>query len=270
MKHRAAAKPRDPKPPRHAAALPTVTPRSVATDRADTDWADIAALPASARRRFDSPWRVAGAALMIALTISLVAVASAIFVVPRVVGGTSLTVLTGSMQPTLKPGDVVVVRGVAPKDVCQDVKVGQIITFLPKPDDPTLITHRVVSKTIGAFDDGTSCRLTTRGDANSADDEPISPIQVRGAFMYGVPKLGWARQWISDHRPVVAAIGAGLFVAYLLWMRARPKTTRVVKYQRQPVSGRPEDAADDADSTATAAGAPGIGTPIRASIAARS
>ena len=121
-------------------------------------------------------------------------------VVPRVLGGDSLTVLSGSMEPTFSPGDVVVVKGVTEAEVCSDVSVGSIVTYFPEPNDPTLITHRVIGKTIGTFEDGTSCRLITQGDANTVVDEPISPAQVRGVFMYGVPGI-WSGAPVGSPKP---------------------------------------------------------------------
>lgn len=152
----------------------------------------------------------------------------ALLIVPRVLGGASLTVLTGSMSPVLEPGDVAVVRGVATADVCQDVSIGQIVTYLPDPDDPALITHRVVGKTVGTFDDGTTCRLVTQGDANSAVDDPVSPVQVRGVLLYAVPWLGLAREWAVDHASLLVAGGVALLLLLLVVDTVRPARTRVV------------------------------------------
>ncbi|MFB9955819.1 signal peptidase I [Cellulomonas denverensis] len=165
---------------------------------------------AVARPWYDSPWRIAGQALTTALAVVLVAALTALVLVPRLTGGASLTVLTGSMEPTFAPGDVIVVRGV--DDVCATVGVGDIVTYFPTPNDPTLISHRVVGKTIGTFDDGTRCRLITQGDANTAADDPISPEQVRGTFLYGIPRLGWVRQWVGDHLQAVILVAAVVLI----------------------------------------------------------
>lgn len=190
---------------------------------------------------YRSPIRVVNVVLgtLVAL---VVVVVGAVFVVPRLAGGISLTVLTGSMQPTISPGDVVVVSGVAQTDVCSTVKVGQVITYTPDANKPDLITHRVVSKQVGTFEDGTSCRLITQGDANSMADEPVSPGQVRGVLMYVVPKLGWVRQWMSEHSQMVMIAGGLLFLGYLVWGAARPTKTRVVAYTGVPAT---DEAAED-------------------------
>lgn len=177
---------------------------------------------------YDSPWRIVGTALSSAATVAVVALVVALVVVPRLVGGASLTVLTGSMEPSLSPGDVVVTQGVDVDEVCTDVSVGTVVTFLPETDDPALITHRVVGKTIGTFDDGTSCRLVTQGDANSAADDPVSPAQVRGVLLYALPKLGWAQQWATGNPQGLLTVGAVALVAYGLWTSRRPRSSVLV------------------------------------------
>lgn len=177
---------------------------------------------------YDSPWRIAGHAVSAALTIVVLAAVVALLVVPRVTGGASLTVLTGSMEPSLRPGDVVVTRGIDVDQVCSEVAIGTIVTYLPNPGDPALITHRVVGKTVGTFEDGTSCRLITQGDNNSAVDDPVSPAQVRGVFLYGLPKLGWARQWVGDNVQAVLVAAAVALVGYGLWSTTRRPRTRVL------------------------------------------
>ncbi|MFD5598836.1 signal peptidase I [Leucobacter sp. NPDC058333] len=175
---------------------------------------------------FESPWRIAGRALVSALALAVIIVLVALIALPKIMGGDSFTVLSGSMEPTFAPGDVVVAKGITEAEVCTDVSVGTIVTFFPEPNDPTLITHRVIGKTIGTFDDGTDCRLITQGDANSSADEPVSPEQVRGVFMFGVPKLGWARQWVSKNTMLVVGIAAAALVVSGLWSSfRRPRTT---------------------------------------------
>ena len=186
---------------------------------------------------YDSPWQIAARAIGSAFAILVIAALAALLVVPRVLGGDSLTVLSGSMEPTFSPGDVVVVKGTDEAKVCNDVSVGQIVTYFPEPNDPTLITHRVIGKTIGTFEDGTSCRLITQGDANSAVDEPVSPAQVRGVFMYGVPGLGWVRQWVSQNPMIVAAIAAAVLIGWGALSSFRKPRTTVVSVPRPQAAG---------------------------------
>ncbi len=171
-----------------------------------------------------SLWLSLGAVLGAIATGVIIVVIASLFLIPRILGGDSLTVLTGSMEPGLRPGDVVVLRGIAQQDVCEDVAIGDIVTYYPSPDDPELITHRVTAKTVGSYDDGTSCRLILQGDANSAADEPVSPEQVRGVFLYGIPAVGWARSWVAENSILVFSVFALAAVGLYVLDRARPRT----------------------------------------------
>lgn len=193
---------------------------------------------------YDSPWRIAGQALSSAVVVVLVALIVALVAVPKLTGGASLTVLSGSMEPTFAPGDVIVVRGVDTADVCAEVGVGDIVTYFPEADDPTLISHRVIGKTIGTFDDGTHCRLVTRGDANSAVDEPVSPEQVRGSFLYGIPGLGWVRQWTGEHLQPLLIAAAVALIGWGIWSSVRKPRTRVYAMPADPTAPSAPDPDD--------------------------
>lgn len=142
------------------------------------------------------------------LLVALVALALALAVVPRALGGASLTVLSGSMEPTYSPGDVVVP---VPQD---SYAVGDVVTFQPTPGDPTLITHRVTRVLYGA--DGAS--YITRGDANGADDDPIVADQIMGKVRYSVPYIGYVTNAAGGRNVlIVSVVGVGLLAygAYL-------------------------------------------------------
>ncbi len=76
------------------------------------------------------------------------------------------TISSGSMWPALKEGDVVLLRGV---DSAEDLKVGNIIAFR---HEGGLAIHRIVSI------EGE--QITTRGDANTRQDDPIAFDDVIG------------------------------------------------------------------------------------------
>ena len=155
-----------------------------------------------------SLWRSVLTGAFSVLAVAILALAIALAVVPRVLGGEALTVLTGSMEPTYAPGDVVVS---VPQD---DYGVGDVVTFQPVSNDPTLITHRIVGVELGG-PEGTM--YITRGDANGADDDPIQAEQIMGEVLYHVPEVGHLSTAVGQHRNVlVALLGAGL-VGYGLY-----------------------------------------------------
>jgi signal peptidase len=123
------------------------------------------------------------------LVLALFGIAAALTVVPAVVGGHVVTVLSGSMVPALRPGSIAVDRPIDPAQV----RVGDIITYSaadPVSGVAELITHRVVA--IGR--DSVGQRFTTRGDANNAaDEQPVRAAQIRGTVWYDLPYLGFVR-----------------------------------------------------------------------------
>jgi len=149
--------------------------------------------------------------LLTLVLVIAIALAAAVVVVPRVLGGMSLTVLSGSMEPGIKPGDIVVTRGVD-TTTARDLKIGDVITFLPFPDDPTLVTHRITAKAVNM--DGVA--YITQGDNNNATDPwgPVHDYQVRGKVIYTVRVLGWARQWIGGNASWVVVGSAVLLIGF--------------------------------------------------------
>lgn len=162
---------------------------------------------------------VLGIVLLAALSVGLI---------PKALGYEPLVVQTGSMRPLIEPGDVIWVQPVTAP--AHNVGLGDVVTYHPKPGDDTLITHRVVAVTTG-----TRRMYTTQGDDNNAPDEPIVPEQIVGVlrpplapfgldYPLALPKLGYAKLWVMDHRVLV--VGALAIVAsmsaYVLFSHRPP------------------------------------------------
>ncbi len=150
--------------------------------------------------------------------------AFALIIVPKATGARPLTVLSGSMTGTYDIGDVVIVRPVDPAELA----VGDVITFQPTSDDPSLTTHRIVGLTYGSEGQ----QFVTQGDANGAVDlSPVKPEQVMGEVWYSVPTVGYLSVWLAggwvrtalDLAAVGLLLYGGYFVASGLWERRRRK-----------------------------------------------
>lgn len=162
--------------------------------------------------------RSVASALLTVVTVALLLVAAAVTVVPRLLGAVPLTVLTGSMEPAISPGDLVVVQPTDP----DELRVGDVVTVQPVSGDPTLVTHRVTQVHRGG--DGSVNGLLTQGDANNVADERIVPDQVMGRVLYTVPLVGHVTH--GTWAPYVAtAVGVGL-VTYCVVMIATPDRSR--------------------------------------------
>ena len=90
--------------------------------------------------------------------------------VPAVIGWTPTTVMTGSMEPRIHPGDVVVAKPVAETEIHR----GQVLLF----QDPDRADHLRLHR----YDDnGQGTQIVTKGDANpTADSTPIDRSAVVG------------------------------------------------------------------------------------------
>jgi len=115
--------------------------------------------------------------LVVAIVVPFVVVG-----VPQLVGADhSFVVMSGSMQPSIAPGDVVIVSSVSPQDVAE----GDVITF---EDGRDLTTHQVVS--IDTGDDGAPLFIT-KGTANEeADRRPVPASAVVGRVGLVIPWIG--------------------------------------------------------------------------------
>ncbi|GEL96283.1 signal peptidase I [Cellulomonas composti] len=175
------------------------------------------------------------------LLLVVVAAVAVLVVVPKAMGGTTLTVLTGSMEPTISPGDVVAVKMVTDPD--QQVQLGDVITFQPVSDDPTLVTHRVIAKTYTSE----GVQFVTQGDANGAADEPIVAGQVKAKVVYSVPWVGHVQLWLGERKGLAVALVAGALLVYAAVMILRPERRG---------RDKADDPAQPASETPVPAGAP--------------
>jgi len=129
-------------------------------------------------------------------------------VVPKIVGGIPLTVLSASMEPALPVGTLLVVQPVTP----EEIRIGDVVSYQPYPLDPTLVTHRVVG--ITQHQDG-SFVFTMQGDANATVDAPVHGKQVRAVAMYSLPVLGHVSNFVNvEQQHWIIPATAGALFAY--------------------------------------------------------
>lgn len=119
-------------------------------------------------------------------------------IIPRVLGFEPLTVLTGSMEPSIHAGDVVWVDPV-PSSSSTVVPIGAIVVYRPDQDSDALITHRVIGRTTG-----TEGAYLIQGDANEDPDRPVLPEQIVGVATPPLVALGLP---VSHAAPAVPVLG---------------------------------------------------------------
>lgn len=123
---------------------------------------------------------------------------------PSVLGYAGVTVLSGSMEPTISAGDLLVIHRE------KDYQPGDIISFW---SDGMLVTHRIVEQTSGG--------LVTKGDYNNAPDRQlVLDEQIAGRVVWRIPWLGNILLFLRTPPGMLLLLAAGALVFLLPdWLR---------------------------------------------------
>lgn len=101
--------------------------------------------------------------------------------IPSVFGWKPFIVLSGSMEDTIMPGDLILTKEID----AIELKEGDVISF--RTNKYTVITHRIID----IVDEEDERKYYTKGDNNnSADRDPVCNDQIEGIYRYRIPKLG--------------------------------------------------------------------------------
>jgi signal peptidase len=131
-----------------------------------------------------------------AVVILFMTAAAFFFLAPRF-GWRADAVFSGSMEPGLKVGSVVVTRPVA----AEEIKAGDIITFY-SPLNEKLMCHRVV-----AAEHGSGWHFQTKGDANDDADPFVVPAEsVVGKVCFHLPYFGYVNQFVKTRLGLLLTI----------------------------------------------------------------
>lgn len=118
-------------------------------------------------------------------------------------GYTIFQVITGSMADTIQIKDIVIVK------LTQDVEVNDIITYKSGED---FVTHRVIK-----IEDN---KITTKGDANNSEDNPITKDEVVGKVVFIISNVA---VWMNVFRTpeVLLAIIFTIIMIKILFFRKK-------------------------------------------------
>ena len=128
----------------------------------------------------------------------------------RFAGLRAQTVLSGSMQPVMSPGDLAITQPVP----LSSLRVGDAIAFVP-PGQNTPVLHRLVTLN--------GAQITTKGDANRVTDPWTATLVGATAYrlIFVVPFVGW----LSEIRGP-ALMAAGLIVLLLILVELRKEVLK--------------------------------------------
>lgn len=148
-------------------------------------------MKATPKEKKSLPRRILNIILTVILVLLFLVIALTMFVrisgnTPNFGGYMVFRVSTGSMEPELKVGDVILTKEVS--DVAS-LKVGDIVTYKGAVGSfsDKLITHQVVK---APYKEEGTYYLVTKGIANGEEDPVISENQVVGIMVAKIPFLG--------------------------------------------------------------------------------
>lgn len=134
-----------------------------------------------------------------------------------------VVVESGSMEPEIYRGDLLIVKGVPAADIrngTAEAMNGDIIVFNAQgvwsdpPAEP--IVHRVVDK---KFEDGI-WQFKTKGDANLIVDEGWVPEgNIYGVVIFRIPWIGWVKIFLTESGlliPLLVIISILLIVSIII------------------------------------------------------
>jgi signal peptidase len=162
--------------------------------------------------------------------LALAVVALAVFAIgPRTGAYRTVSILSGSMQPTFSAGDVIITTPVQ----ATDVRPGDVITYhAPIPGRP-VVTHRVVEVTM----DRDRPVVTTKGDANEATDPWKARLEGRTAWrqIAVIPHAGAVIATLrsGNARKTLLYAAPSLFLGLMLlaiWAPHRPRRSESEEY----------------------------------------
>jgi signal peptidase I len=132
-----------------------------------------------------------GRVLRVAVARALLTTAALLVVwslVPTLAGWTPRVIMSGSMEPRIVPGDIVVTRAVPAAILAE----GQVVTVQDPDHAGRTRTHRLVRR-------DPEGGLVLRGDANQqADSSHVAPSQVLGLGVLRVPYVGRPLFWVAE------------------------------------------------------------------------
>lgn len=121
----------------------------------------------------------------------------------KVAGYAILEVVSGSMEPTIMVGDLIVID-----TNCKEYQNNDIITFRDIND--AFVTHRIISI------DNDKGIMITQGDANDSKDEAMSTSTIVGKYAFKIPAMGKVMSSLKNPIVMILILVAGIIVCALV------------------------------------------------------
>lgn len=123
---------------------------------------------------------------------------------PMPFGIGAAVVQSGSMEPTLYKGDLLLVKAQS------DYSAGDIVVY---QSAGILVVHRIIEI------DGTT--VTTQGDANNAPDEPFDAGCIKGSVVGRIPGVGYVIDFLKTPLGILLLVGCAVLLVELSFRREK-------------------------------------------------
>ena len=130
-------------------------------------------------------------------------------------------VMTGSMEPTLRVNDLVVVKKMS------EYNVGDIVVY---QQGNQLIIHKIIEK------NDEEATITTKGDANNIDDGQIPVSAVKGKYVFRVPFVGLAVKGLKTVPGIIIVLGLSAFLMIRSWQNERKESDKDLDDLRKQIA----------------------------------
>lgn len=117
-----------------------------------------------------------------------------------VFGYAMLEVISGSMEPTIKVGDLIIINT---KE--KNYKTNDIITFYD--EENSFVTHRIISNKKN--------KVKTKGDANNTDDGEILKNKIVGKYICKINGLGKTIAFLKKPLTIIIVFITTIVICYI-------------------------------------------------------
>ena len=127
--------------------------------------------------------------------------------VPMPLGVGATVVLSGSMEPTLSTGDLLIIAEQ------ESYGVDDVVVF---QSNRIAVVHRIIEikeETVEG-EDGEEIQMIaiTQGDANNTPDDPIQLSQIKGTVVMSIPLVGYLVNMIKTPLGTILILAAAVFL----------------------------------------------------------
>lgn len=153
---------------------------------------------------------------ILGIIIAILAVFIVLVMITRISGGTPTVfgysmfrVSSGSMQPALEVGDVIITKEFDP----MTVKKEDIVTYKSESGSMSgrLVTHRVIR---GPYKNKGKFYIITKGDANTSEDDPVRLDQIESKYLFKVSVLKFIYNIFVTPAGLLIVIGLVIFAFF--------------------------------------------------------